>query len=91
MEYMERKMCVCVRVCERQIKEAGDRYADTGHTSSVFRSPLDRQAGRGSIMVVMILLWINQLEEVELPLGFPPQAINNQRTNASSTINTHTH
>lgn len=54
MEYMERKMCVCV--CVRQIKEAGDRYADTGHTSSVFRSPLDRQAGRGSIMVVMILL-----------------------------------
>lgn len=42
-------------------------------------------------MVVMILLWINQLKEVELPLGFPPQAINNQRANASSTINTHTH
>lgn len=37
-------------------EEAGDRYTDTGHTCSALRSLLDRQAGRGSIMVVMILL-----------------------------------
>lgn len=52
--------------------------------------------GRRSIMTVMILLWINHLEEAELPLAFPPQAINNRKANTASTINTctrvkHTH
>lgn len=48
-----------------------------------------RRTGRWSIMAVMILLWINQLKEVELSLGAPPQAINNQETEACSAINTH--
>lgn len=62
-----------------------------GHTNHVFSvfCPSNRWAGGGSALVVMILLWIKQLEEAELPFCSPPQANNKPRTKTSSTIDTH--
>lgn len=78
-------LCLCgrLRVCDRkkEIDKWSRRQAHRHRTHTPALHQSDRQAGRRSIMVVMILLW----------LGFPPPAINNQQTNASSIIDTHTH